>query len=142
MRSHIPAESPNHSGIDPQRSPRVSGINPQGPGDHSGILACKSFRCRDRRRKWQFRLPPKTQKPKSQNTDFTARLRVGALTRIRPVDLWQIYQTIANGVHDEFGGLVQPEGVHDVGAMYGNGVYAEVQVACDFLIRFTDRDQL
>src|SRR5580700_4812530 len=47
-----------------------------------------------------------------------------------------VHQPGANGVNDQFGGLVNAERVHDVGAMNGYGVGAEVEIGSDFFVRF------
>jgi len=39
-----------------------------------------------------------------------------------------VYQTIADGVHHEFGGFVNAQRVHDIGAMYGDSVGTEVKL--------------
>src|SRR5690348_14435799 len=57
-------------------------------------------------------------------------------------DSRNIHQPVADGVHDQFGGPVNAESVHDVGAMHGNGVGAEVELLCDLFVRFAVADQL
>ena len=47
----------------------------------------------------------------------------------------QIHQSVADGVDHEFGGLVDAQRVHDVGAMDGDGVGAEFERRGDFLVR-------
>ena len=39
-----------------------------------------------------------------------------------------VHQTVANGVDDQLGGLVNSERIHDIGAMNRHGVGAEVEV--------------
>lgn len=47
----------------------------------------------------------------------------------------KIYQSIADGVDDEFGGLVHSQSIHHIGAMDGNRVRAEIEDCCDFFVR-------
>jgi len=54
----------------------------------------------------------------------------------------QIHQPISNGVDDEFGGFVNAQTIHDVGAMHGNGVRAEIEFRGDFLVGFSSDDML
>ena len=42
-------------------------------------------------------------------------------------DSRQAYQSVADGIHDQFGGFVNSQRIHDVGAMYGNRVDAQVK---------------
>lgn len=52
------------------------------------------------------------------------------------------YQSISNGVHHQFGGFVYTKCIHDVGTMHRDGVCAQVELACDFFVRFSLNDQL
>src|SRR5579864_731402 len=53
-----------------------------------------------------------------------------------------VYQPIANGINHEFGGLVYSQRIHDIGAMHGNGIHAEVKLRGNLFIRFAIADQL
>src|SRR5450432_3836872 len=55
---------------------------------------------------------------------------------------WKIDQAVADGVDDQFGGFVNAESVHDIGAVDGDSVGAETQVDGDFLIGFSRDDML
>src|SRR5208337_5146179 len=50
--------------------------------------------------------------------------------------------TVADGVDDQFRGFMDAEGVHDVGAMHGDGVDAQVEFGGDFLVGFAGDDVL
>src|SRR5579883_3512144 len=54
----------------------------------------------------------------------------------------KVHQPVANGVDDEFGRFVDSEGVHDIGAVNGNGVDAEIELGGDFLVGFARDDVL
>ena len=47
-------------------------------------------------------------------------------------DSRKVHQPGLDGVDDQFRGLVNVESVHDIGAMYGDGIGAEVQSVRDF----------
>ena len=46
----------------------------------------------------------------------------------------RVDEAVLQRVHDELGGLVDAQRVHDVGAMNGNGVHAEIQLGGDFAV--------
>src|SRR5947208_1283984 len=54
----------------------------------------------------------------------------------------QIHQTVANRVNNQFCCFVNAERIHDVGAMYGDGIHAEIQVGSNFLVGLPGYDML
>ena len=54
----------------------------------------------------------------------------------------KIYQAVADRVNHQFGGLVDAQRVHDVGAMYSNSVGAEIKHRGNFLVGFSFDDHL
>lgn len=63
------------------------------------------------------------------------------ISRLRGT-LRNIHQPVADSVHHQFSGLVDTQRIHNVGAMHGDGIGAEVELAGDFLVRQTTDDQL
>src|SRR6185312_5356975 len=57
-------------------------------------------------------------------------------------DSRNIHQPVADGVHDQLGGLVNAESVHDIGAMHSDGVGAEVELLRDLFVRLAVADEL
>ena len=51
-------------------------------------------------------------------------------------DSRNIHQPVADGVNDQFGGLMNTESVHDVGAVHGDSVGAEVELLRDLFVRY------
>jgi hypothetical protein len=43
---------------------------------------------------------------------------------------------VLNCVHDRFGGLVNAERAHAIGAVHAHGIYAETELGGNFLVRF------
>ena len=69
-------------------------------------------------------------------------------TRCRPIreerngDSRKIYQPIADCVDDKLSRLVNAQRVHNIGAMHGDSVGAQIQLIRNFLVRFTVHDVL
>ena len=54
----------------------------------------------------------------------------------------QVHQAVADGVDDELGGLVDPERVHDVGAVHGDRVDAQLERGGDLAVGLAVADEL
>src|SRR5689334_20994307 len=53
-----------------------------------------------------------------------------------------IHQTIANGVNNKLGGFMNAESIHDIGAMHGNCVHAQVYSCSNSLVGFSIHNEL
>ncbi len=63
------------------------------------------------------------------------RIEIGAGSR-------KIYQPVADGVNDQFGGLVDAQRIHDVGTMNRHGVRAKIEHRRNLLVGFPIHDHL
>src|SRR5882724_2266029 len=57
-------------------------------------------------------------------------------------DSRKIYQAVANGVDNQFGSLVDAQGVHDIGPMNRHGVRAQIEEGGDLLVGLSIHDHL
>src|SRR5581483_4508456 len=53
-----------------------------------------------------------------------------------------VYQPIADGVYDQFSGLVNPERVHDIDAIHDYHVGTEIKLVGNFFVGFPVTDEL
>src|ERR1700722_14104463 len=54
--------------------------------------------------------------------------------------LRNIHQSLADRIGNKFGGLMNTQSAHDIGAVHAHGIAAEIELGCNFFVRLSLHD--